>query len=100
MKRIEIDICERCLNAEGECCNTPGCIFIRQRPPEWPIDSDQCHSLIDLDAVVPATEVIKRNNVDRALWKFRSALGASGIIFGDNEVAATIEALEEWKQRK
>lgn len=43
LHKVTATICEGCLKAEGEMCNTPGCIFIRQRPPEFPVDLDQVH---------------------------------------------------------
>lgn len=37
-----------------------------------------------------------KRNLKSALKKLHSALGANGVILGDNEVAALIECVEEW----
>ena len=41
LRLVSMQICEDCLLGKGECCNTPGCIFIRMRPPEWELDPNQ-----------------------------------------------------------
>lgn len=42
--KLAMWVCEACCKGEGEQCHTPGCIFIRQRPPEC-LDLEQCITL-------------------------------------------------------
>lgn len=37
-----------------------------------------------------------KKNLERAHQKLISSLGTNGVIFGDNEIAALIECVEEW----
>jgi hypothetical protein len=41
VRLVQVSICQACLNGEGWVCHTPGCIFIRMRPPEWKLDENQ-----------------------------------------------------------
>lgn len=38
---VTLTVCEACVDGKGECCNVPGCIFCRQRPPEFGLDKQQ-----------------------------------------------------------
>lgn len=49
IRRYEIDICDGCLDLQGEMCHTPGCVFIRQTTPE-------IKALLDLLMIIPLVD--------------------------------------------
>lgn len=46
IRRYEIDICDGCIDLQGEMCHTPGCIFIRQT-------TEEIKEFLDRTAILP-----------------------------------------------
>ena len=75
IKRIVIDICDACLEGNGQMCNTPGCALFGHKV-DLPIDEGMYHTVFEYDDSTPelipaetalrkAVENIVRNMNDR-----------------------------------
>jgi len=45
IKTVIMRVCEGCLEGKSGMCHEPGCVFIRQRGPEWPVAPEQIQVL-------------------------------------------------------